>query len=938
MPSLKLGPSPRRPWCVVAACLLAVAGCNCGDVPLSAEGDAGDAWIDASSPSTDSGEGDVGSGLPDGGTVDSGSADASTEVGDGGSMALDAGCPPVSCSEKCGAVRDFCSGHVIQCGGCLSGLVCDLDTHKCVTPKTTCAAMAAECGRVRDSCGNVLDCGTCPSGKECDRNTHHCVPCSQPTCTDLGYQCGLVWLGCGSETNTTDCGGCPPGQVCNPSFHVCEPQQCPSDDKCAGVACGSVDNGCGGLKDCGNNCPTGTKCGARGIANRCDPPELPDECAAANRVCGTLTSACGGTPKSCGTCTGADHCRANGTCGPVCTPKACGSGELQGKCGVQLDDGCGGILVACACPNGATCSLSLPGAVGTCIDCSTYGANGRAGDPCSIGPAPDFPKGDGTNLACACSNSGHCNKPGTTEYAAANTKGQCCVKTATCAANECNTSKTDPCTGETVACGDCTAAGYHCNTQTHTCEQDCCIGHACQTVSCNGQSRYCPCLCSSYGANGNLGNACSNGPAFSDGATPPTLIPCKCTSLKCSNGGKEVAGADKGTCCQNSATCGNSCNRPLYDSCTGAVLSQCPCPTGYHCDAASNGTCVLDSATCDSYGANGDETHSCTTAPYANPKWTAYTGDSTGLVCPCDSPMVCSFAIGTGGASGTEAGKGQVGTCCRIPTYAAGDAGKECTSVANPCKAGSIRRPCRSGFFCAQGTCSACPAGNVADTCSNGNDPTDFPRYPGDTTGTTCKCSGTNKCYLSGAEVSGSTAGTCCARAVLPSGAVGDPCSNSPDTWDGCLGKNVARPCATGNYCNAGHCAPYDKPTCASFSPPGNGKPSAPCSTTNDPVHFPRYPGDPTGLTCPCSTQAPYSSQNVCVSNVCQCTKKTAATCTDNGKPDGCGGTMSFPCTLPNTCGGGGTPGVCGCTKKKCVDLGCGSWPDGCGGTITCTC
>jgi hypothetical protein len=43
-------------------------------------------------------------------------------------------------------------------------------------------------------------------------------------------------------------------------------------------------------------------------------------------------------------------------------------------------------------------------------------------------------------------------------------------------------------------------------------------------------------------------------------------------------------------------------------------------------------------------------------------------------------------------------------------------------------------------------------------------------------------------------------------------------------------------------------------------------------------------------------------------------------------------------CTAPNTCGGGGTPNVCGCTASTCTASDCGETPDGCGGTLTCPC
>jgi len=64
------------------------------------------------------------------------------------------------------------------------------------------------------------------------------------------------------------------------------------------------------------------------------------------------------------------------------------------------------------------------------------------------------------------------------------------------------------------------------------------------------------------------------------------------------------------------------------------------------------------------------------------------------------------------------------------------------------------------------------------------------------------------------------------------------------------------------------------------------------------------------------------------------------ATCGPIG--DGCGGVLHCgTCTLPQTCGGGGTPSVCGgdgCHPATCTSLGvsCGPAADGCGGLLDC--
>src|SRR5580692_4425344 len=58
---------------------------------------------------------------------------------------------------------------------------------------------------------------------------------------------------------------------------------------------------------------------------------------------------------------------------------------------------------------------------------------------------------------------------------------------------------------------------------------------------------------------------------------------------------------------------------------------------------------------------------------------------------------------------------------------------------------------------------------------------------------------------------------------------------------------------------------------------------------------------------------------------------------------DGCGDSLACgTCTLPDTCGGGGTPGACGhntvCVPATCTSLGlnCGPAGDGCGGSLSC--
>lgn len=66
--------------------------------------------------------------------------------------------------------------------------------------------------------------------------------------------------------------------------------------------------------------------------------------------------------------------------------------------------------------------------------------------------------------------------------------------------------------------------------------------------------------------------------------------------------------------------------------------------------------------------------------------------------------------------------------------------------------------------------------------------------------------------------------------------------------------------------------------------------------------------------------------------------KRKKKVCVD-GQTDAANcGACGNVCTLPQTCGGGGTPGACGCTPTTCATEGknCGDIPDGCGKTLNC--
>jgi hypothetical protein len=83
----------------------------------------------------------------------------------------------------------------------------------------------------------------------------------------------------------------------------CTPKACPT-----GANCGSVDNGCGAMVNCGAACTAPQTCGGGGTANVCGCK--PTTCAAQNAECGTIDDGCGGM-LTCPTCNVDQSCVAN---------------------------------------------------------------------------------------------------------------------------------------------------------------------------------------------------------------------------------------------------------------------------------------------------------------------------------------------------------------------------------------------------------------------------------------------------------------------------------------------------------------------------------------------------------------------------------------------------------------------------------------------------
>jgi hypothetical protein len=770
---------------------------------------------------------------------------------------------PVSCVGLCGPVYDSCLGKNVQCGVCAVGKVCNLVSHVCEVPKKTCAELNATCGIVRNSCGTRLNCPDCNNGQECDPDTHQCVTCKNISCGQLGYECGFAWLGCGGQSNVTDCGPCSAsGTACNPFFNKCEPTctppsvsaLCAAAKTARNVECGVITDGCGAYVDCGG-CPPGMACGAQGEPNRCQPKEKSNECLAAGRECGDLTSECGGTV-NCGTCTAPDVCNPNGKCGPPCTPKTCAQ-VGNPACG-GVDDGCGGQKFCNDCPNATeyvcimnmcckkrTCAVDYAGKCGTMLD-----------DGC------------GGTVNCGCA-SGACTTtmPGM--------QGTCCVNTAVCPANACNTSVTNTCTGAMIPC-NCPATSF-CNNGT-------CMPRA---------------TCASLGLDGTNGKMCSNGGAFDDGSG--TLISCPCTGGRFCIGsgppGMVVTGTAKGMCCTDTSTCvltPGLCTGTRTNTCTGQVTACGGCAANQNCQA---GMCVAN-LTCAAY-TNRMTGSPCSNGP--NPNWP--NGAGTNLTCTCLSG-VCI----TSGPPGPVATGGQQGTCC-VNTAAC--AANSCnTSVTNTCTGAAIACNCPANKFCQGNTCvdrATCTTLGKGLTSPVIGAPCNDNNFYNDGSGTLIRCPCLAVANYPNRTCTGDTAAVEGSCQCAPTACAG---CNDHGTPDGCNGTRSCA-CAGPAVCfNNACCTPK---TCA--NPPA-GVPTSPAvgSWTDS-------SGSGVGGACGAFNNGCGSSFNC----GCPTTNPNTGLATPN-----------MQCV---PVGGSSPPrGTCTCIPTPCTVLGVGTHPNnGCGRSVMCS-
>ena len=301
----------------------------------------------------------------------------------------DDGCGGVTSS--CGACQspEYCGGggqSPSQCGGNNGHLS---DGGNPCTPATTCPA-GQNCGVAADGCGGLINCGTCQNPQTCGGggapsqcggnngiNPDGSLICTPTTCAALGNPCGQQGDGCGGVLTCTQCvlpqtcgGGGAPGKcggnngVSPDGSLICTPKTCASFPS---TTCGPQADGCGGVTSYCNPCAAPDTCGGGGVPNKCGNSNLlpdggnpctPKGSCTGGQNCGQQADGCGGVI-TCGTCTSPFVCGGGGTpgvCGnsgvgpdggALCTPKTCANAPGGPyDCGV-VGDGCGGLTASC---------------------------------------------------------------------------------------------------------------------------------------------------------------------------------------------------------------------------------------------------------------------------------------------------------------------------------------------------------------------------------------------------------------------------------------------------------------------------------------------------------------------------------------------------------------------------------------------------------------
>ena len=148
----------------------------------------------------------------------------------------------------------------------------------------------------------VVDAFVVDTGPRADTGVDSCVVNVVTTCA---HRCGsVVDSVCGVSVNCGDlcvlpetCGG-----GAGPTYCGCVAD--PMSATCSG-RCGPVTNNCGTRVDCGNPCVAPQSCGGGGTVSVCGCTVVGDACA--GTACGTAVNNCGGT-EQCDSCSGSRRC------------------------------------------------------------------------------------------------------------------------------------------------------------------------------------------------------------------------------------------------------------------------------------------------------------------------------------------------------------------------------------------------------------------------------------------------------------------------------------------------------------------------------------------------------------------------------------------------------------------------------------------------------
>lgn len=290
---------------------------------------------------------------------------------------------------------------------------------------------------------------------------------------------------------------------------------------------------------------------------------------------------------------------------------------------------------------------------------------------------------------------------------------------------------------------------------------------------------------------------------------------------------------------------------------------------------------------------------------------------------------------GAGGSAGSDAAGGVSATAgTAASSGGSGDAGKT-SSAGSPSEAGSGGSTSDAG---AAGTSSAGTGGSDAtiscDTdskecggkCVALTDPAygcgaatcDASDCPNPGQGGALACSG-DTCKIGSCGTGFKPCGDACV-------AVSDPtygCGKASCDATACPAAGTGTLVCQGESCVLGSCGADTKKCGNKCVPTDRNNGCAEAGNCTACANNEECKGAPTECTCVPSVKAT------------ACSGKCGAVANGCSSTHDCGG-----CTLPQTCGGGGTANVCGCTPTlkatACSGKACGTVADGCGGEHTC--